>query len=61
LKDPEQFPRTVTEKLLAYAIGRPLEYGDRPAVRTIVRDAAARGYRWSDIILGIVNTPEFLR
>jgi uncharacterized protein DUF1592/uncharacterized protein DUF1588/uncharacterized protein DUF1585/uncharacterized protein DUF1587/uncharacterized protein DUF1595/cytochrome c len=61
LKQPEQFPRTVTEKLLAYALGRPLEYADRPAVRTIVRDAAAQDYRWSAIILGIVNSPEFLR
>jgi Protein of unknown function (DUF1588)/Protein of unknown function (DUF1585)/Protein of unknown function (DUF1592) len=59
LEQPEQFPRTVTEKLLAYALGRRLEYSDRPAVRTIVRDAAANGYRWSSIILGIVKSPEF--
>ena len=37
LDDPEQFPRTVTEKLLAYALGRRLEYYDRPVVRKIVR------------------------
>jgi hypothetical protein len=61
LEQPEQFPRTVTEKLLAYALGRRLEYSDRPAVRTIVRDAAANGYRWSSIILGIVKSPEFFR
>ena len=42
LEQPEQFPRTVTEKLLAYALGRRLEYYDRPAVRKIVRDAAAQ-------------------
>jgi hypothetical protein len=60
LEQPEQFPRTVTEKLLAYALGRPLEYYDRPAVRTIVRDAAAHEYRWSSLILGIVNSPTFL-
>ena len=47
LKDPEQFPRTVTEKLMAYALGRRLEYYDEPAVRKIVRDAAAHQYRWS--------------
>ena len=41
LKNPEQFPATVTEKLLAYALGRRLEYYDRPAVRQIVRAAAA--------------------
>jgi cytochrome c5 len=60
LAQPEQFPRTVTAKLMAYALGRMLDYHDRPAVRTIVRDAAARDYRWSDIILGIVRSPEFL-
>ncbi len=60
LEDPDGFPRTVTEKLLAYSLGRRLEYSDRPAVRTIVRDAAAKNYRWSSIILGIVHSPAFL-
>jgi hypothetical protein len=60
LERPEQFPRTVTEKLLAYAIGRRLDYYDRPAVRTIVRNAAAQDYRWSSLILGIVKSPTFL-
>src|SRR5262249_36956956 len=60
LAQPEQFPRTVTEKLLAYAIGRPLEYYDRPAVRKIVRDATADKYRWSSLVLGIVESPTFL-
>jgi len=60
LEQPEQFPRTVTEKLLAYALGRRLEYYDRPVVRIIVRDAAAGEYRWSSIILGIVRSPTFL-
>ena len=60
LDQPEQFPRTVTEKLLAYALGRRLEYYDRPTVRKIVRDAAAHDYRWSALILGIVESPAFL-
>ena len=60
LAEPEQFPRTVTEKLLAYALGRRLEYYDRPAVRAIVRDAAATDYRWSALIAGIVKSPPFL-
>jgi mono/diheme cytochrome c family protein len=60
LDQPEQFPRTVTEKLLAYALGRRLDYYDRPAVRKIVRDAAAEQYRWSSIVLGIVRSPTFL-
>ena len=60
LQQPEQFPRTVTEKLLAYALGRRLEYYDQPAVRQIVRDAAAHDYRWSSLIQGIVESPVFL-
>jgi len=60
LEDPEQFPRTVTEKLLAYALGRRLEYYDRPAARTIARDAAAHNYNWSSLIVGIVKSPPFL-
>jgi len=60
LDDPEQFPRTVTEKLMAYALGRKLEYYDLPAVRKVVRDAASQDYRWSAIVLGIVKNPNFL-
>jgi hypothetical protein len=60
LKDPEQFPRTVTEKLMAYALGRRLEYYDQPSVRKIVRDAAAKQYRWSSLIVGVVESPAFL-
>ncbi len=55
----EDFARTVTEKLLAYALGRGLEYTDRPAVRRILRDAAADDYRWSSIVLGIVKSAPF--
>jgi hypothetical protein len=59
LENPEQFPRTVTEKLMAYALGRRLEYYDMPTVRKIVRDAAAKQYRWSALIQGIVDSPAF--
>src|SRR5262249_35716036 len=60
LEEPEQFPRTLTEKLMGYALGRRTEYYDRPAVRQIVRDAAAQNYRWSALIVGIVKSPAFL-
>jgi len=59
LDERDQFPRTVTEKLLAYALGRKVEYYDRPTVRRIVRDAAAQDYRWSSLIVGIVKSPAF--
>jgi hypothetical protein len=60
LDDPQQFPRTVTEKLMAYALGRKLEHYDLPAVRKVVRDATQQEYRWSAIVLGIVKNPNFL-
>ncbi len=59
LERREQFPRTVTEKLLAYALGRRVEHYDRPAIRSIVRDAASQDFRWSALILGIVKSPAF--
>jgi hypothetical protein len=55
----EEFARTVTRKLLSYALGRELEYYDQPAVRAIVRKAARDDYRWSSIVLGIVESPAF--
>jgi hypothetical protein len=60
LDQPDQFARTVTEKLLSYALGRKLEYYDQPAVRQIVREAAAQQYRWSAIVSGIVRSPPFV-
>jgi len=55
----EDFVRTFTEKLLAYAIGRGIEPSDYPFIRKIARDAASQDYRWSAVILGIVNSPAF--
>ena len=55
----EQFVRTVTGKLLTYAIGRQMEDADGPAIRSIVRAAAVDDYRWSSAILAIVKSPPF--
>ena len=55
----EDFAATVTEKLMAYALGRGLEYTDRPAVRRILREAADDDYSWSSIVLGIVESTPF--
>ena len=60
LSRPEQFVGTVTEKLLAYALGRAVEYYDQPTVRKIIRDASVGEYQWSSLILGIVESPAFL-
>jgi len=56
---PETFARTVTERLLMYAVNRRLEYFDMPQVRAIVREAAKENYKLSSIILGIVNSDAF--
>jgi Protein of unknown function (DUF1585) len=55
----EQFVRTVTGKLLTYAIGREMQYADMPAIRATVRAAAADDYRWSSTILAIVKSSPF--
>ena len=55
----EDFVRTLTGKLLAYAIGRGLDHHDLPAIRKIARDAARHDYRWSSIITGIVKSTPF--
>ena len=61
LREPwaTEFATTVTEKLLTYALGRGLEHYDGPAVRRILRDAAPGGYRWSSLMLGIVESVPF--
>jgi hypothetical protein len=59
LAQKTQFVKTVTEKLLMYALGRGLEYYDEPTVRAIDRAAAAGDYRWSSLISGIVNSAPF--
>jgi mono/diheme cytochrome c family protein len=55
----EQFVRTVTAKLATYALGREIESFDAPAIRGIVRAAAADDYRWSSTILAIVKSAPF--
>ena len=55
----EDFVRTFSAKLLAYAIGRGLDYRDMPAVRGIARDAAAGGDSWSSIVTSIVKSVPF--
>ena len=54
-----QFAKAVTEKLLTYALGRGLEYYDQPAVRQILRDAAADNYRWSSVVLAVAKSAPF--
>jgi hypothetical protein len=59
MKNPDQFVQTLTEKLMTYALGRTVEYYDMPTVRAITRATAADGYKFSDVVMGIVNSDAF--
>jgi hypothetical protein len=53
------FVTVLAEKLLTYASGRAMRAQDMPAVRGVARAAAANGYRFSSLILGVIRTPQF--
>ena len=55
----EMFVSTATQKLLTYAIGRTVQYYDMPAVRSIVRKAAENDYKFSSLVLGVVQSDAF--
>ena len=59
LERPDDFVGTVTEKLMRFALGRSLEYYDMPEVRAIVRGAAENDYKWSSVILGVIESAPF--
>jgi hypothetical protein len=59
LHRPELFVRTLTEKLMTYAIGRGIDYDDAPAIRKIVHEARDDNYRISRLIAGIVSSVPF--
>ena len=50
---------SITEKLMTYALGRLLEADDMPAVRKIINDTAQVDYRFSDVVVGIVESLPF--
>jgi hypothetical protein len=59
LKRPEPLLRTFTGNLMAYALGRRVEYYDGPTIRHIVADAAPGNYKVNDIIMGVVTSDAF--
>jgi hypothetical protein len=59
LSRPEAFVGTMTEKLMTYSLGRGVEFYDEPAIRKVVRESGAQDYRFSSLILGIVNSTPF--
>ena len=59
LQRPELFADTITEKLMTFALGRGVEYFDAAAIRQIVSDAESTDYRFSSLIMGIVESTPF--
>ena len=59
LKRPVPLVRTFTENLMAYALGRRVEYYDQPAVRAIAKAAEANNFRMSSFIVGVVKSDAF--
>jgi hypothetical protein len=59
MKRPVPLLRNFTQNLMAYALGRRVEYYDQPTVRRIVREAEANDYRMSSFILGVVGSDAF--
>jgi hypothetical protein len=59
MSDPNAFAKAMTEKMLTYGLGRGLEPYDRPAVNRIVAGMASDHYRFSSLVLGIVNSLPF--
>ena len=59
LQYSDAFISNLTQKLLAFAIGRRVEYFDMPTVRAIIRRAGENDNRFSSLVLGIVNSQAF--
>jgi hypothetical protein len=59
LSRPEVFVGTMTEKLMTYSLGRGVEFYDEPAIRKVVQDSHGQNYRFSSLVLGIVNSTPF--
>ena len=55
----DEFIGCLTEKLLTYGLGRGLERADKPVVRSISRNLARDDYRFSSLVMGIVESLPF--
>ena len=61
MKNPTPFVQTLTQKLMIYALGRPLNTHDMPTVRSILRSASGDNYRFATLISNIVQSPQFTK
>jgi len=56
-----QFATVVTEKLLTYALGRGVEFEDMPMLRQIIEQAEQDEYRFSSLVMGVIQSPAFTK
>jgi hypothetical protein len=59
LRYSPQFVRFAVEKLMTFGLGRGVEYSDMPVIRRIVNEAEKEDFRFSSLVLGIVNSEPF--
>ena len=59
LRRPKSLVRTLAENLMAFALGRRVEYFDQPTIRAIVSEAEANDYRMSSFFLGVIKSDAF--
>jgi hypothetical protein len=59
VKRPTPLVRNFTENLMAYGLGRRVEYFDQPTIRAIAKSAEANNYRISSFILGVIKSDAF--
>ncbi len=59
LKRPTPIVRNFALNLMAYAVGRRMEYTDNPAIRRIEAAAKAKDYKMDEFILGVVKSDAF--
>jgi hypothetical protein len=59
LTQTDEYVHTVAEKLLIYSLGRGLTHADAPTVRQLARDLERNQYRWSSLVMGIVQSTPF--
>jgi Protein of unknown function (DUF1592)/Protein of unknown function (DUF1587)/Protein of unknown function (DUF1585)/Protein of unknown function (DUF1595)/Protein of unknown function (DUF1588) len=59
VRKQEMFVEVVTKNLLTYAIGRGLDYQDMPLVRSLTHNAAKDNYKFSSLIMGVIQSPAF--
>ena len=59
LDRPILLVRTFANNLMAYGLGRRVEYYDQPTIRAIVDEAEKNDYRISNFVLGVVKSDAF--